>query len=413
MMVVYGLSSLRGAAMNFGLFRDVLKDGLPCWTVIQNWILRFGLYKLQQPLSRRNDWVLVVDHTIEFGAKNCLVVLATSLETFRKRDCQLRHQDMQVAAIKVGGCSTGAEIAEVLKELGGSMGVPAQIVSDDARNIKAGIRKFNECLVAESSETTPIRTYDVTHKAALLLKYLLKDDAQWKGFNTRIAETKRKVVHTKYAAYAPNKPRDKSRWLNLDAHITWAEAILNRKGKHGHPTKEDREWSEGFNALYGWVAQYKRQITQWRLWLDVLDVAKCEVKKNGLREDTAKDFRKRVAKIRSKRTSVRKLKNELVHFFQEETRHFQGEEPWLGTSDIIESVFGKYKVFSAKTPMKEVGKAILTIPVLTSAITPGEVRNAMETVSDKVLQKWIRDNLGESLFAKRKKAFSPQKQKTE
>lgn len=399
--------------MNFGLFRDVLKDGLPCWTVIQNWILRFGLYKLQQPLSRRNDWVLVIDHTIEFGAKNCLVVLATSLETFRKRDCQLRHQDMEVAAIRVGNCSKGEEIAEVLKELSASMGVPAQIVSDDAGNIKAGIRKFNECLVAEFSETTPIRTYDVTHKAGILLKHLLKDDADWKTFNTRIAETKRKVVHTKYAAYAPNKPRDKSRWLNLDTHVAWAEAVINVKGRRGRPTADERTWQKEFDALYGWVHQYRRQVNQWRLWLDVLEVAKCEVKKNGLSEDTAKNFRKRVAKIKSKRTSVRQLKNELVHFFQEETKHCQDEKPWLGTSDIIESVFGKYKVFSAKTPMKEVGKAILTIPVLTSAITPGEVRNAMETISDKALRKWIRDNLGESLFAKRKKVFSPQKQKTE
>ena len=399
--------------MNFALFSGALKNGLPCWTVIQNWILRFGLYKLQRPLPRRDDWVLVVDHTIEFGAKSCLVVLATSLETFRKRGCQLRHRDMEAAAIKVGNCSSAEQIADVLKELKNSMGTPAQIVGDDARNLKAGIRKFNDWLEKERPGTSAIRTYDVTHKAAILLKHLLEDDDDWKAFNTKIAETKRKVVHTRFAAYAPNKPRDKARWLNLDTHLTWAESILNRRARRGHPTEEEREWRKEFNELYGWVAQYKRQIAQWRLWLDVLDVAKSEVKRNGLRKNTAKNFQKRVAAIKSKRTSVRQLKRALVHFFKEEAERFQDDKPWLGTSDVIESVFGKYKVFSAKTPMKEVGKAILTIPVLTSAVSATEVKRAMETVSDKALRNWIGENLGESLFAKRRKAFSPRKQKTQ
>ena len=61
--------------------------------------------------------------------------------------------------------------------------------------------------------------------------------------------------------------------------------------------------------------------------------------------------------------------------------------------------------------MKEVGKSVLTIPVFTSAITPSEVKQAMEAVPDKMLREWLKDNLGESLFAKRRKAFSPQKQK--
>ena len=43
-------------------------------------------------------------------------------------------------------------------------------------------------------------------------------------------------------------------------------------------------------------------------------------------------------------------------------------EPMLGCSDIIESIIGKYKSFSAKTPMKEIGKTVLTIPVFTTDI---------------------------------------------
>ena len=413
MMVVFGLSSLRGAAMNFRLFSKLLKDGLPCWTVIQNWVLRFGLYKLQEPLPRRDDWILIADHTIEFGAKNCLVVLAVSAAKLRERNFRIGHEDVEVAAIKVGDCSKGDEIANVLTEVSEQIGLPAQIVSDAASNLKSGFRTFEEQVNQRLPDWRLKTTYDITHKAANCLKGLLENDKDWNAFTGRIAATKRNVVHTEFAAYAPNKPRDKSRWQNLETHVVWAEAVLNRKGKHGHPSKAEEEWLKKFKSHFDWVGDYRRQINLWRLWLDVINAAKQEVKLNGLSRKTAANFRKRADEIKSRRVSVRKLKRDLEDFFRNEAQSLPSDEGWLGSSDIIESIFGKYKTFSAKTPMKEVGKAVLTIPVLTSKLSPTEVKRAMEAVPDKMLKAWLAENVGESLLGKRKKVFLPQKQKIE
>ena len=84
--------------MNFKFFSGVLRQGLPTWTTIQTWILRFGLYKLLKPLPKRKDWIWIMDHTIEFGTKKCFVVLAVTHEVFRKRKYQLKHKDMEVAS---------------------------------------------------------------------------------------------------------------------------------------------------------------------------------------------------------------------------------------------------------------------------------------------------------------------------
>ena len=62
--------------------------------------------------------------------------------------------------------------------------------------------------------------------------------------------------------------------------------------------------------------------------------------------------------------------------------------------------------------MKEVGKAVLTMPVFTSSINLLEVKEAMESVSDKDLKKWLNENIGQSLFSKRKEVFSLKKIKT-
>ena len=55
--------------------------------------------------------------------------------------------------------------------------------------------------------------------------------------------------------------------------------------------------------------------------------------------------------------------------------------------------------------MKEVGKSILTIPVFTNEVTPEQVLTAMEKVSAKKVDQWLKKKLSKSLFAKRKNFF--------
>ena len=51
--------------------------------------------------------------------------------------------------------------------------------------------------------------------------------------------------------------------------------------------------------------------------------------------------------------------------------------------------------------MKEVGKAVLTIPVFTSEITPEIIKKAMEETSAKDVNKWLKKKVGKTLFSKR------------
>jgi hypothetical protein len=54
--------------------------------------------------------------------------------------------------------------------------------------------------------------------------------------------------------------------------------------------------------------------------------------------------------------------------------------------------------------MKEIGRAILTIPAFTSTIDYNELKDAMEVISAKEVTEWQKDNIGISLFAKSKQA---------
>ena len=171
--------------------------------------MRFGFHKLLKPVEWREDWIYLLDHTIDFGVKKCLVVLGVTLEKFRQNQCKLRHQDMEILAITVHESATAASVQETLETVSATTGVPAQIVSDNGSNIKRGVEDF----LKEKPRTK--YTYDITHKVGILLKHHLENDANWNLLVNKTCETKRSLLHTILGFLAPPKPSDKSRWLNL------------------------------------------------------------------------------------------------------------------------------------------------------------------------------------------------------
>jgi len=394
-LVVFGLNSLRGVRRVFALFTEWFDGGLPCHTVVQDWIMRFGLYKLSRLPQRSNDWVYILDHTIDFGIKKCFLVLGIRLKKLREKAFNIGHQDMEVLAIRIEESATGESVCRTLEQVSTLTGTPAQIVSDGGRNIKRGIADFKQ-----KSEGFR-ETYDITHYAALLIKRHLANDENWKLLLKKIPETKRSVLHTCIAFLAPAKPRDKCRWLNLQTHLNWAEKML-RLEKESMTLDQRKK----YNTHIGWVKDFRPQLREWRTMLDMLEAAKYEVKKNGLKKDSKSRVGDKLRQFRISTSRLCALREEILQYIEEQTAGIKKQEVFLGCSDIIESVIGKYKSFSAKTPMKEVGKAVLTIPVFTSEVTRKEVKEAMEQVSTQDLKDWLEQNIGTTLFAKRKQAFN-------
>ncbi len=192
-LVVVGLLSLRGVSRTFALFEYCFKGGVPSHVVVQNWVMRYGLYKLNKIPEKADDWIFILDHSIEFGKKQCLLVLGVPLKTFRKKKCKLRHEDMEVLATDIIDSATGKSVTETLTKVAKKTGNPVQIVSDGGLNIINGCNDFIE---QQNCENAIIKTYDVTHQAALILKHQLKEDSIWQNFCKEISYTKKCLIHT-------------------------------------------------------------------------------------------------------------------------------------------------------------------------------------------------------------------------
>jgi len=366
-------------------------------------MLQYGLYELSTPIEKRDDWIYILDHTIEFGTQKCLLILGVTLEHLKKAHINLNHRDVRVLKMDIQNKSNAEKVEKALNELIKQTGIPAQIVSDHGSDLKKGIE--NIC-----SKFPDIRyTYDITHKCALILKHYLKDDERWKDFVQKNAHTKRKTVHTQFAFLSPPKPKEKSRWLNLDLYVGWTEKIIlyreNIHNKIEGTQKEKNEIIAKFDALFGWVHDFKADLHDWRSFLCILNAAKEEVKKNGLKYNTSELFKNNIRDLNIKSAIVNLISEDMNCFLKQQTDGIAECEIYLGTSDIIESIFGKYKGFSAKTPIRDIGKTILTIPVFTSELSYEKLAEAFTAVSMKNVTEWIKKNIGTSLFAKRVEAY--------
>ncbi len=380
------------------MFSAWFDGGIPCHVVVQNWIMRLGVYRLRKAPEKRDDWIFVLDHTIDFGIKKCLVVLGVTMETFVKNKCRLSHEDMHVLDISIVEEATARSVENALREVAGKTGTPVQIVSDNGSNIRKGVSDF----IAEKSHAR--HTYDVTHKAGILMKHHLENDSRWKALSRKMWMAKRDVLFTGLGFLAPPKPKEKARWLNLDVYLKWL-------GKASEFRKNTSNADESiiYDEKLRWIDDFSTSLPEWKSMLDMLDILKKEIKMNGFRKDTRARFEKISSGIVLSTRRLRKLKKEIFDYIEAESAGIEKNQILLGSSDIIESVFARYKGFSGKTPMKEVGRALLTIPVFTGSLNAAEVRTAMETVSAKDADDWVRHNVGESFFSKRKRAFSLRK----
>lgn len=144
--------------------------------------------------------------------------------------------------------------------------------------------------------------------------------------------------------------------------------------------------------------------------LNILHAVKHEVKSNGFNSQTTGAVRRAISKLEIDNPRLKTIEAQVIEYIEEESIAMNGV--YLGCSDIIESIFGKYKNFSSKSSMKEIGRSILTIPAFVGKIKHDEVKQAMETISANEVPKWLKENIGISFFTKRKEAFKLCNQKT-
>jgi len=81
------------------------------------------------------------------------------------------------------------------------------------------------------------------------------------------------------------------------------------------------------------------------------------------------------------------------------------------SSDIIESLFGKFKYTIEKSPQSDMNHSVLIITLLCDKLTEQKIIDTLNNIKQKDLDKWKKDNIGKTMRSKRINFFNKNIQK--
>ena len=368
----------------------------PSWFSGRLWLFRLGYFKLTRPKEWAGDWVWIVDHTVQLGAEKCLVILGIRLSNLPAPGDCLSQEDVEPIALFPVKQSNGEVVFQQLEDTIPKTWVPREIIGDQGSNLKSGIERFCQ----EHQETCYV--YDIKHKTAAVLKQELQKDDAWREFSQLAAQTRRKVQQTSLAALTPPNPRTKARYMNVDILIQWGGNMLTFFDR---PQKEaSSEFDpEQLEKKLGWITKFCEQLKEWKELIQIITVTESFVRKQGLYHNSYHELRELLILAHTERT--KKVRAQLLAFVAEESLKTKPNERFLGSSEVIESVFGKLKRLERDQAKSGFTGLLLCVSAMVSTTTEAVVQKALQTVPTKTVLAWCTEKIGQSVQAKRKEAF--------
>jgi hypothetical protein len=361
------------------------------------WLLRLGLHRLGRPVEPADDWCWLIDHTALLGRQRLFVVLGVRLRAWAARAARsegaLSFDDVRVLHLAAVEDPNGEQVEKHLLELKKRAGVPRAIVSDRGADVLAGIGRFR----AEHADVAEV--CDMKHFAANRLKELLLAQPRWTEFQTALGKTRASLQQTEWAFVVPPALRTKSRYLNLDVLLNWADkarALLalpvEQRAVHGDVERLDKALS--------WLRGMDGDLAVWREWLAVSEEAVRSVRERGLHAQAAASLAKRLASI-SSTESGRSLAERLVDFVREQQSQSKRGERLVGSTEVLESLFGRLKSVQKEHSRGGVTALALALPALLGNPNEQELAEALAGTATADVRRWVADNLKPNLQKKR------------
>ena len=269
------------------------------------------------------------------------------------------------------------------------------MVSDGGGDVKKGVRLFQQ------SHENVDWNYDLTHKLALLLEKELGETSWWADFLTRAGQCRQGCQQTPWSHLLPPAQRTKARWFNLEPLMRWALQVI----AYG---RQENLSDIKFITLFGWLSVFEEPLKEARQMVRMMKAVCCIIKQKGINASNINLCQKRILEI-GQSEQVRAFGNKILEFLEKQAALAKPGETLLGSSDVIESLFGKYKAVVERSPMKAMTSMVLMVAALTSERKPEVIREAMETVQMSDVEEWFAANGEPTLLSKRRAALKDNK----
>jgi hypothetical protein len=389
-------SAVVGTLMEWGLGRELFSAS-PHATTVRWWLLRLGYYQVHREKEQANDWVWFIDHSNQIGKEKFLAVLGIRLSQLPSAGQALRLCDMQVIDLQPVTISDKQVVYQQLQANVAKTGVPRAILHDWGGDLAGGTALFRE------AHPDTLELYDVAHKAACLLKAILQHDERFRQFGAQVGRTKCQLQQTELSFLVPPKPREKARYMNLESLIHWGRQTLTIVDappesvlKHATAARLDEK--------LGWLRDYRDALDEWSEVQEVIRITIELVRREGLCHDTEPRLSQRLSPMSLGATAAG-LRTQLLAFVHDQASKARPDERLPGSSEILESCFGKYKSLERDQVHGGLTSLLLAFGACVSKITTETVHAALTQCKTKDVIEWTREKLGATHGSKRRIAY--------
>lgn len=393
-LVLTARTSLQGAGRVIQLVSELFRLRLesPHATTGRMWLLRIGYYKLHRPKTVGDDWIWLVDHVVQIGVEKCFVIVGVRLCDLPAAGTPLRLENLEPIGLIPVTKSNQEVVHKQLEENASKTGVPRAILGDHGSDLLGGVKRF----CAAHPETRSL--YDIAHKGARLLKSRLERDSRWSEFRTQVGQTKFQTQQTELAFLVPPRQRSKARYMNLGPLLNWARrtlTVLETKP----PEVLEYCTASRLEEKFGWLHSYREALTQWEEHQALVNASVEWIRRYGYWSGAAEQLAERLRPlVRSE--SGKDLYDDLVSFVAAESEAASPGERLPGSTEILESSFGKLKSLEGNQ-QGGFTSLLLSYAALLGETTKGLIGRAIETTPTKLVKRWCRQHLGKTVRAKR------------
>lgn len=183
---------------------------------------------------------------------------------------------------------------------------------------------------------------------------------------------------TEYSNIAPPNQRSKARYHNIDVLVDWStDQLLHFV-----------ELSPEEQKKLKWLKEYEAGLEYWKQLVCIGRTTRNFVRKNGLWVSCYEQLGDHLVEMEFC-PQVDEFTCELVDFIEDQGSRVPEGKRVIGSSEIIESLFGKHKSVSEKGP-KPMGRLVLSMASRVGGRPTEElVETAFEQIKERDVNKWL------------------------
>jgi len=366
---------------------DGIFGEIPCHNTIGNWVKKCGLqsYNESGKTLRDIDHAQIVDESMMIGQEKLLLTIGVPAE---HQGRPLQAKDAHVLDIAVAKSWNGENVGKQIKKAAEKAGhSPDYVIGDNASIMAKGI-----------SEAKLKHQRDISHSLGMFLERTYKEEVDFKSYTKSMSAVKAKYNMTGVAYLLPPTQRTMARFLNLSTWVKWSSRMQN--AYHALSAKEQE--------IFSFVPLNASLIDELAGVVNCIEKIEHTCKHKGLSEKSVRECQGALKSGLYKGTQrMIKLGECINMFLLEELTVLKNKEiAHNNSSDVIESLFGKYKERKSPNKLHGVTSHILLLPLYTRLqCTEGakefDFKTALEQTKMQHLKDWCDENLSPNLVSKR------------